>query len=238
MPYIEKQIRSGDILEVERFFSPRCDNRKRREKREVSSREQQNANRIRSEKELWRMIHANFSGKRGDQFNTFTFWEAVDEETARREWKNFLRRVKRYELKKEVKIFRYLHAVAKAGQWHIHAIMTGIPLEDLTKLWGKGRVTSSILDDTNDYKDLAAYIARQTKAATGAEPEERRKHSRSWGGSRNLNRPEIEIKEIRRGSIMRQPPKAPKGYILLPNWEIGSTSWGDLYQNFVCKRIE
>lgn len=237
MPYIEKRIKSGDILEVERYFSPRCDNRKRCEKSEASSMEQQKANRARSEKELWRMVHANFSGKRGDLFSTFTFREAVDEKTAIREWKNFIRRATRYALAHNKAPIRYLYTAAKAGQWHIHAIMTGIPLQDLTKLWGKGRVTASILEDTNDYRDLAAYFYKQTKAAAGTGTEERRKYSRSWSGSRNLKRPEVEIKEIKRESIMKLQPKAPKGYILLPNWEIGCTEWGDLYQRFICKRI-
>lgn len=238
MPYIEKQIRSGAILEIERFFSPRCNNRKRKEKREISSKEQKNANRIRSEKELWRMINTNFSGKKGDQFNTFTFRNAVDEEHARQDWKNFLRRVKRYRKKDGNIVFRYLYTVEKAGQWHIHAIMNGIPLEALTKLWDKGRVTSSILDNTNDYKDLATYLSKRTKAATGEEAEERRKHSRSWSGSRNLARPEVKTREIKKEFILKKPPKAPKGYILLPNWEIGCTAWGCLYQKFICKKIE
>ena len=38
-----------------------------------------------------------------------------------------------------------------------YAVMNGIPLKDLTKLWGRGRVSSSILDKTNDYRDLAIY---------------------------------------------------------------------------------
>ena len=45
------------------------------------------------------------------------------------------------------------------------------------------------------------------------------------------------IREIKRESIMRKVPTAPKGYILLPDWEIGCDSWGNLYQRYKCRKI-
>ena len=45
------------------------------------------------------------------------------------------------------------------------------------------------------------------------------------------------VREIKRESIMRKVPTAPKGYILLPDWEIGCDSWGNLYQRYKCRKI-
>lgn len=240
MPYVEKKIVSGEMLEIERYFSTKGNNKKRKAKQTASSAKQIAANSIHTELELWRVICANFSGKRGDQFNTFTFAEDVDEEKARREWKNFARRMRRYLKKRGLPDLRYIYKVEKQGRWHIHAIMDGIPIEDLTRLWGRGRVTSSILDDTNHYRDLAAYLSKQMKAAKGdpdKEPEARRKYARNWSGSLNLKRPVVTVKEIKRESILKKAPAAPKGYCLLPDWEIGCNSYGNLYQYFKCRKI-
>lgn len=241
MPYVEKKIISGEMLEIERYFSPKANNSKRKEKKATSSTRQLAANAIRTEKELWRVICTNFSGKRGDQFNTFTFAEDVDEAGARREWKNFVRRVRRYLKRRGLPDFKYISKFEKQGKWHIHAIMNGIPLEDLIKLWGRGRVTSSFLDDTNNYRDLAAYLSKQMKAAKNdpeKEPEAKRKYARNWSGSINLERPIVTVKEIKRESILKKPPAAPNGYLLLPDWETGCTSYGNLYQYFKCRKIE
>ena len=47
----------------------------------------------------------------------------------------------------------------------------------------------------------------------------------------------MTVKEIKRESIMRKIPEAPKGYILLPDWKVGCDSWGNLYQHYKCRRI-
>ena len=207
MPYTEKKIIIGDIMEVRRYHSTKGGNVRRGEKEKESTPGQTKANELR-----------------------------IGEEAARKEWRNFIKRVRRYRKKNGLPELKYVYTLEKQGRWHIHAVMNGIPIEDLTKLWGRGRVTSSILDKTNDYRDLAAYITKHVEQE-GKEPEEKRKHKRSWSGSLNLKRPIVTVKEIKRESIMRKLPTAPKGYILLPDWEIGCDSWGYLYQRYKCRKI-
>lgn len=239
MPYVEKRITSGNILEIERYFSPTGDNKARQEKWNPSSEKQQAANHTRSAKELWRMIHANFSKESGDLFVTFTFANEVEEDGARRLWGNFVRRLRRYQKKHDLPELKYLWKPEKQGCWHIHAIINSIPLQALTKLWGHGRVTSSILDDLQDYKDLAAYLSqhiKEPKAAAKA-AQRKRKGTRNWSGSLNLNRPTVQVQPIKREDILRKVPEAPKGYLLCPGWNIGCDDWGNLYQYFICRRI-
>lgn len=240
--YTEKKIIIGDIMEVMRYHSTKGGSVQRGEKEKESTPAQKKANEIRTGNELWRVIYINFDGQQGDQFNTFTFAEDIGEEAARKEWRNFIKRVRRYVKKNGLPELKYVYTLEKQGRWHIHAVMSGMPLEDLVKLWGRGRVTSSILDKTNDYKDLAAYITKNTQQEgeeeeAGGEPEGKRKNKRSWSGSLNLQRPIVTVKEIKRESIMRKIPEAPKGYILLPDWKVGCDNWGNLYQHYKCRRI-
>lgn len=240
MPYTEKKIIIGDIMEVMRYHSTKGGSVQRGKKEKASTPAQKKANEIRTGNELWRVIYINFDGQQGDQFNTFTFAEDIGEEDARKEWRNFTRRVRRYLKKNGLPDLKYVYTLEKQGRWHIHAVMNGIPLKDLTKLWGRGRVSSSILDKTNDYRDLAAYITKniEPEGETAAgEPEGKKKNKRSWSGSLNLERPVVIVREIKRESIMRKVPTAPKGYILLPDWEIGCDSWGNLYQRYKCRKI-
>lgn len=159
MPYTEKKIIIGDIMEVMRYHSTKGGSVQRGEKEKASTPAQKKANEIRTGNELWRVIYINFDGQQGDQFNTFTFAEDIGEEEARKEWRNFTRRVRRYLKKNGLPDLKYVYTLEKQGRWHIHAVMNGIPLKDLTKLWGRGRVSSSILDKTNDYRDLAAWLS-------------------------------------------------------------------------------
>lgn len=239
MPYVEKRITSGNILEIERYFSPTGNSRSRQGKRNLSSEKQQAANNVRSEKELWRMIHANFSKERGDLFVTFTFANEVEEDSARRLWENFVRRLRRYQKRNSLPDLKYLWKLEKQGCWHIHAVINCIPLQALTKIWGHGRVTSSILDDLQDYKDLAAYLSQHIKEPKAAEKaaQRKRKNARNWSGSLNLKRPAVQVQPIKREDILRKLPKAPKGYLLCPGWNIGCDDWGNLYQYFICRRI-
>ena len=94
--YTEKKIIIGDIMEVMRYHSTKGGSAQRGEKEKESTPAQKKANEIRTGNELWRVIYINFDGQQGDQFNTFTFAEDIGEEAARKEWRNFIKRVRRY----------------------------------------------------------------------------------------------------------------------------------------------
>jgi hypothetical protein len=242
MPYIEQTIKSGDLLEVNRYFSPKGNKGERAASENVSSDKQQAANDKEAERWLVRKLNTNFSRINNDLFATFTYSEDVDEKTARREIKNCIRRLRRYFHRNGMPELRYAETTEKQGRWHHHLIISYVPLDVLTEIWGKGRVSVSILDPTNNYEDLAAYLAKHEKPPKG-EPdgdntkEPRRKHARRWTFSKNLKNPIVEEKPITRDSIMKKPPTAPKGYYLLPDWKIGCDAWGNLYQRFKCLKI-
>lgn len=245
MPYMEKTIESGDLLEVERYFTTTDGKRyPRGPKENPTDAERQRINDRRAEKQLIREINANFDGRRGDLFSTFTFRDDVDETTANRLWDNFCRRVKRYRGNHGLPDYKYVNIPEHQGKLHFHVIQnSGIPIEELTKLWGYGRVTVSILDKSNNYKDLAGYLCKHIKPPKN-DPEgenakrPRRKFARRWRCSQNLVKPKEKVKPIKRATIMKKAPEAPKGYYLLPEWVMNCDRWGNMYQYFACVRLE
>ena len=116
--YTEKKIIIGDIMEVMRYHSTKGGSAQRGEKEKESTPAQKKANEIRTGNELWRVIYINFDGQQGDQFNTFTFAEDIGEEAARKEWRNFIKRVRRYVKKNGMPELKYVYTLEKQGRWH------------------------------------------------------------------------------------------------------------------------
>lgn len=233
MPYIEKRIISGDLLEVGQYYT--TSNGKpipRREKEKETAKGQEGLNNRNAQKRLIRLLNANFDGRKGDLFVTLTYREAVEEKAARREIKNFVRRVQYYIHKNHLPELKYILITEKQGKWHHHIIMNGLPIEVIAELWGRGRVTVSRLDKTYYFEDLGRYLIKDHKPPKG-EPdaesakEPRRKFSRRWSGSLNLKQPTVITKEIKRSAV-KTPPAAKKGYTLA-DWNSGCDIQGNLY---------
>lgn len=237
MPYYEKRIKSGSLYEVIRYHSTDKPTAARGRKGTESSEKQMRANLIRTEKELVRVIHCNFDGKRGDQFITLTFKEEINGSGAKREWTNFVRRVQRYLRKQGMGVaFKYVCIIEKQAQWHIHAIINYIPLPELTRLWGRGKVHASILEDYDDYRNLARYLTGTTKEAEGNELCERAKYTRRWSCSQNLKRPEVTVVELPGERAMHEEPATPQGYVMR-DCNITVDSFGYLKQYSIFRAV-
>lgn len=243
MPYYEKKIASGDYVEIEQFF---FSGKKipRGEMRGITPPNQAEYNDRQSQKDFIRAVHCNFDPARGDMFITLTFAEAVDHAGASRAFRNFELRAKRH-CKKAKTVYKRLSAIEKQGEWHIHMIVSGLsaltPLE-LERLWGHGRVTVSLLDKANNYKDLAAYLFKPEKPSKTDPTNDntkppRQKFSKRWSGTRNLKKPVITTTEIKRESIMSKIPTAPKGYSLFPDWVLSCDAFGHLVRRYAYIRL-
>lgn len=243
MPYYEKKIISGDLLEIERYWTTDAGNRMPRSGNANETRQkQEDLNHQAAQKRLIRLLNANFSGKAGDVFITLTYKKSVEEEQAKKEVVNFIRRVKRYCVKNELPERKYINITEHQGKWHHHIIMNALPMETIIELWGRGRVTISILDKAYNFEDLGRYLLQAEKPSKDNPEivntkEERPKHARRWNSSLNLQQPVIEIREIKQ-SVVKKQPAAPKGYYLLPNWKMGTDCQGNLYMHFKCAKLE
>lgn len=232
MPFYEKRIVSGNMVEIEQFFSPIIPGKRkpRGARKETTGKDQAKLNQRNAEKQLMRKIWCNFDGARGDLFTTLTYTTPPsDEGRMKKDYRNFIDRANRAAAKKGT-TFKCLYVPEEQSQPHLHLIVSGLSMQEITAIWGKGRVTSSILDNFNSYADLAAYLLRQEKQhKTDSNIENtkkpRKKHTKRWSGH-NLKSPEVTITPITRNGIMKRTPEAPQGYTLLPGWVVYCDTFG------------
>ena len=223
MPYIEKVIRSGKLLEKETYFSTRYGSKLPRNANvNQTPADMEKVNERRSMKRMQRLICTNFASENGDLFVTYTYGMPVTEADAARGERNLLDRIRRLRKRKGLEELRYIVVTEKQSQWHHHIIMNGgLTLEEIRKVWGDrgARIHMSTLDDTAVCEGLARYLTEQHKPKKGQPTEEnnkqeRRKGQRRWHASRNLKEPVEETKVLKREPKLKEP-KAPKGYALI-----------------------
>lgn len=216
-----KTIRSGDTLEIEAFPLIRISTEAKREReRRKSSQAQQRLNLNNARKRVCRLIETNFGAK--DYAVHFTFdygmYHAghenkeeyisrmlksgmpLTEHEARKEVKNYLRRLKREMARSgtDGKELKYLYVIESGKEpapddpnpmptkYHIHAVISapGLTREVIESLWQKGYVNADRLNlSHNGLQALSRYITKSNK------------FSRRWAHSRNLKEPTITVSD-------------------------------------------
>ena len=197
MIYREKKIYSGNMLEVEVYPISLKDRRQSRRKKEKESLpKQKRLNDKNSRKHLIRLINTNFSNK--DYSVTLTYDNnnlPSDEEKAKKDVYNYLRRVKRYLKKNDLPSLKYIAVIeykeqkenSKAVRIHHHVIMSGdIPRDKVEEIWGKGRANADRLQsDEFEFEALGRYISKDPKG------------SKRWCQSKNLKQPVIRVNDFK-----------------------------------------
>ncbi|MGG7077628.1 rolling circle replication-associated protein [Clostridium sardiniense] len=197
MPYREKRIYSGNMLEIEIFpisFQERKHSRKRKEKESLTK--QKNLNDKNAKKHLIRLLNTNFTDK--DLSVTLTYDNEnlpQSEEEARKDVINFLRRVKRYVKRNNLPDLKYIAVIEyreqkegkKAIRLHHHIVMSGdIDRDKVEDLWKKGRANADRLKaDEFGYEGLARYISKDPKG------------QKRWTQSRNLKQPIVKVNDFK-----------------------------------------
>lgn len=211
MPNYRKTIKSGNLIEVEFYFSQRTRNKQslgRSVRQSLTPEKQKKANDIRAEKELRRLIACNFTpGK--DMYLTLTSRIDMSEKEFERAVNNFLRRLKYYRQKHDMDDLKYIGALEsgkKGTRWHFHVIVNEIEFKILEKLWTNGRIWAETLYADGCFEDLAKYLR---KDVTG---------KKRLKQSRNLKRPTVRVTEIGKRALREfehgVAPSAPKGFYM------------------------
>lgn len=110
------------------------------------------------------------------------------EEQARKDIKNYIKRVNRWREKHGMGKARYVYVIeweddGEAKRVHHHVIMSGMDRETAETIWGAGRTNAARLQpDDAGLEALARYITKGT---------DRAKHSKRWGASKGLKKPKI-----------------------------------------------
>lgn len=214
MPYVMSITKAGKTVEIEKYYTQRYKAMgvKRGEIRNPTSEEQEVVNLRQAEKKLRRRINANF--KEGDFHIVWDYKkeERPDTKEEMREDVDKALRELRKEFKKQGRELKYIHVmeVGSKGAKHHHLVINHIDTKLLQKCWTKGRVKVFPLDNTGQYKELAAYLIKQTSKSKELQ-------SKKWNSSRNLIIPEPDIIIISKREWFKTVPKAKKGYYLDKN---------------------
>ena len=241
MPYFERRIYCGEMLEMKRYYGTNG-GRPLGSKKTGECKSSDELNDAQSWRKLYRLTACNFSRKNGDMCITLTFRNWVDKKTAVKAYEKFLRQLRTLRKKRGLEELKYIIVKEEqSGRQHAHIILnSGIELKELDELWGHAKVWASILEEARRYKELAAYLLKQHKPRRGSESEEnakapRQKGQRRWTCSRNLQKPIIKRRLCREVTLYTMP-RAPKGYRLLPEFNRDADVFGKYWIEWMCIR--
>lgn len=190
--YRAKTIKAGNVLEVEVFPIWNTRGEAIRAKKHKTRQAQKNLNDKNAKKKLIRKINANFTEE--DLCITLTYKGGVpDEEQARRDIRNYIRRVREWRRKHGLSELKYVYVIEFGGgdgrrkRVHHHVIMSGMDRDEAERLWnGKGWAnTRRLQPDDYGLEALARYV---TKEPNGG---------KRWCASRNLVEPKETVADTK-----------------------------------------
>lgn len=223
--YIRDTWDFGDSVEVEEKHTGRygAPGEKRQKKRKPTREDIKRQNQWKRERDVRRLIKWNFRER--DYWMTITYrkGERPPYDTIKKDIASLIRKV-RAEYRKQGWELKYIYRVAigKRGSPHIHILVNRMANDQaqtdeiFEKCWKHGHINIRMAYKEGDFHQLAKYI---TKPLEEWEPAELKR----FVTSRNLTRKEPKRKEIRRRTLidtktrLPKPPKAPKGYYILPD---------------------
>ena len=202
--FTQKIFRFKNLIEYEYNwhgnYGAKGEKRNPKQKRTPEDIERQN--RYQKSKTVKRLINANFH--EGDYWSTFTYADGQGKSIhlITQDVRNFLDRLRRTYKKTNTPLkFIYRIEIGSRGGIHVHMILNRIPDLDLIlqDKWPYGRVHNEMLDN-GTYEQLADYITKpltdqQKKLLKSIANSEDEKILIKYSSSRNLIRPEPEIKQ-------------------------------------------
>ena len=183
---------------------------KRAERKKPTPEQMAKQNQWKKERDIRWLLKANFGEH--DYWTTLTYKPGerpVNIEIAKVQVQKFLRQMKSWYKKQESNLkYIVITEYGSRGGVHHHIVMNRIPGTDIevAQKWPYGKPSFSLLYLEGDFRKLASYIAKQPS-------EENAIKDKWYSRSRNLQKPEME-KRIMRRKTFSQEPFVPKGYYL------------------------
>lgn len=198
MGYRTRTIKAGTRLEAEVYpLFGREQEKKLRAARKNRTPDRVFRNNInRAKRRLVLLMESNFRAE-DDIHITLTYAEEQkDYNQAKRDLKNFFRRVKRAREKAGLDELKYLWSIGHDAdqRLHIHCVMNGgISRDRLEAMWGKGIAnTMRIQMYGNGLQGLANYLYKQNEKE---KLKGNRVNFKAWAGSRNLKQPKEHVSD-------------------------------------------
>ena len=193
MPQRESMTIAGDHARVNAFPVRRNAMGRRKCKSKPTSEIQAKLNEKNKIHAITDLVNANFTTD--DYFLTLTYSEAEyvdDAEAAKRDIKNFFRRINALLRKRGLDSAKYIYVTERGeryGRLHHHVMIScDLTLDEIKLLWGKGSVQSEALE-FNEYglQGLARYVIKTS--VYDPRGGKQRMSYRAWSGSKNLSKP-------------------------------------------------
>ena len=220
MPWYHKKTTSGNVTEIEVYHSIRRAGKNylpRTCNINTTPEEKQVINIKCAREKLTRTLNCNFTKQ--DAFIRLSYRKnGIEKETAIKNFRNFMRKLKRYIKKNNLPELKYVAVTENGkGKIHHHIVMNFTDANAIRELWTFGGVY--IVDMwSEDFTHLAKYITKETI---------RNEHGKRWSQSRNLKKPTVELRELK-GEV-RNGPRVPKGYTLMESncyvTSLGHKTW-------------
>lgn len=144
-------------------------------------------------------------------------------EDVKDDFNKFLRRMRNdYRIRGEEFKYIYRIEIGRRGGIHIHILFNRIWGADLLtiKNWVNNLIHFTMLRDEGGYRKIASYITKPLPEDSGQLcmfTDDEKKAMSKYGSSRNLIRPEPEVKEYRRRTVRKlinEGPEATKGFYI------------------------
>lgn len=212
MPYIERRIRAGVTIEVERFYTIRTGAPEGvRAKRENPTPERVQKNNARKrEDHLRQMMNANFTDQ--DFLScTLTYKPGSEPKTIKEVRDDAADFTKRF--RKCAREFglepKYIYCIgAGPHRRHIHITVSKLPdIAILAGCWVHGHINMTPLYSKGQYRDLASYYLQNAEETRKQELELGETPGRRFVCSHNLEKPKITQKLINRKEFRSEPVK-------------------------------
>lgn len=232
MAYRKRTWKAGRVIEVLKSHdTKRPGNKKRQPRQKLTTEQQQKRNQKQRVKVLARQINANFGP--GDYHLTATYSNECrpdDKKEAVKILKKFIRGLCKY-YRQQGLAFKYIYVTEHRGRRiHHHLIIPAADIRGIQNLWTYGFVRFVPLDDSGQYKDLAAYLIKE---AGKKEPGD---NGKIWVPSQNLIRPEPEEEDIK-AITWAQQPRVPEGYYIDELYNGVSEITGYSYQYYTLIKL-
>jgi len=184
----------------------------RRPRRQISKDAVRKNNKRNAIRKLTLLMNANFD----ETCAHFTLTYAGDppaKEEAAKDRESFIRRLRR-RFAKEGEELKYIGVTEYENhRIHHHLLLNTQDVALIARLWGKGHVRITALDDTGNYRKLAEYFVKETDK-TFRLPDS--VHKQRYTCSRNLVMPELK-RELVDPRVLSEDPKPVKGYYIPPD---------------------
>lgn len=215
MPYRHEICKAGKTKQHTYYYAARADTKEgsRRKKENETSEAQKKVNSRQAVKKLTWELNENFDGT-----SLYVTWSFAKEN--RPEGKEELRAVvnkllrdirKEYKRVDDTAKYVWVAEVGERGAAHIHMVLNAIELARLKKCWNKGWIDIKPMDDSGQYRKLAAYFVKYSeKTMRTCEGFS----GRRYNSSKNLKIPLPKKTTVKAKNAYNHTIEIPKGWYL------------------------